>query len=348
MNVSNLPRSFAAYSKKTEERIASSSGGLFSLIASVVLNKHGVVYGVKMAEGCKSAVYAKIVAVEELAVLRGSKYIQATVGDTFKKVKEDLDSGIFVLFSGTGCQVNGLKAYLLHEYENLICLDVVCHGVPSPELWRRYTDYCESRFQGKIKSVNFRCKDDSCKDFYIRKILGETQVYSGKNVDPYMLMFLRNYALRPSCYNCTAKSMKLADISLSDFWGIQYVAKEMYDDLGVSLCIIRSDKGLDLFDLIKDDLVVKEIPLQTALERCKAEHMSAERPKERGRFYSDMHDLSFENLSKKYATPDAMSLKARIGRIVRILKKRVCGEKYRNRGYGQYGISNIFDTREQV
>ena len=330
MNESDFPRSFAAYSNRTDERIASSSGGVFSLIAGAVLNRRGAVYGVRISDDCKKAVFTRIDAMEDLPLLRGSKYIQAAVGETFRKVKEDLDQGTLVLFSGTGCQINGLKAYLPREYDNLISLDVVCHGVPSPELWRTYVDYCEKKYGGTLKRVNFRCKDDSWRDYGIKKTHGETQVYSGKNADPYMLMFLRNYALRPSCYKCSAKSIKQADITLADFWGIQYVLKEMYDDLGVSLCIIRSEKGMDLFNTIQADLKVKEVPIHIALERCKGEHTSAKRPIEREAFYRDMHDLSFENLSKKYAAPDTVSLKARMGKIVRTIKKRI-GRKDRVR-----------------
>ena len=153
MNESDFPRSFAAYSNKTDERIASSSGGIFSLIAGAVLNRRGAVYGVRISDDCKKAVFTRIDAMEDLPLLRGSKYIQAAVGETFRKVKEDLDQGTLVLFSGTGCQINGLKAYLPREYDNLISLDVVCHGVPSPELWRTYVDYCEKKYGGTLKQV---------------------------------------------------------------------------------------------------------------------------------------------------------------------------------------------------
>ena len=129
---------YACYNTDKDVRLSSSSGAVFSSLAEYVLEQRGVIYGVAMAEDCYSAEFISVTSKEQLTKLRGSKYLQAKVGNTYRSVKEDLVAGKLVLFSGTGCQVNGLKKFLGNEYDNLICVDVICHGAPSPALWKKY------------------------------------------------------------------------------------------------------------------------------------------------------------------------------------------------------------------
>ena len=193
-------------------RKESSSGGIFSLIAF----RFDVVYGVAMSEDCYECGFIRVEG--DVATLRGSKYFQANVGDTFKEVKKDLMAEKRVLFSGTGCQINGLSSFLGKEYSNLFMVDVICHGVPSPKLWREYAKYQEKKY-GKIESVNFRCKDDSWRNFGMKEELkGEVdkrRLYISKDEDSFMRMFLRNHCLRPSCYDCQAK--KKQEIRCNDW-----------------------------------------------------------------------------------------------------------------------------------
>ena len=180
-------KTYAGIYNNNEIRENSSSGGIFSALA----DKFDVVYGVAMTNDCYGA---EIIRVEgDISPLRGSKYFQAKVGDTFKHVKKDLEEGRKVLFSGTGCQINGLSMFLGKEYPNLFLLDIICHGTPSPKLWRDYVAYQEKQ-HGKLESVNFRCKDDSWIDFGMK----ENQLYISKDTDSFMRMFLRNYCLRPA------------------------------------------------------------------------------------------------------------------------------------------------------
>ena len=143
MNKEHVRSAYAAISDNKEERAASSSGGVFSVLARVVLAEHGVVYGVAMSKDCKRAEFIRVTTEEGLERLRKSKYVQAYMGNAFQMVKKDLENGIHVLFSGTGCQVNGLRLFLdggvgnQQRYPNLVCVDVVCHGVPSPALWKK-------------------------------------------------------------------------------------------------------------------------------------------------------------------------------------------------------------------
>lgn len=186
---------------------------------------------------------------EIFLLLRGSKYLQAKVGESFKSVKKDLLNGKRVLFSGTGCQINGLSLFLGKEYPNLFLLDVICHGVPSPKLWKEYVEYQEKK-HGKVESVNFRCKDESWQNFGMK----ENYLYIPRIKDPFMTFFLSDLSLRPSCYACQAKNTRMSDMTIADFWGIEEIAPEMDDGKGTSLIITRTNKGQNLFNSIEMDL----------------------------------------------------------------------------------------------
>lgn len=287
---------YAAINKNNEIREKSSSGGVFSLLAQ----QFDVVYGVAMTDDCYGA---EVIRVEgDLSPLRGSKYLQAKVRDSFKRVKEDLLAGRKVLFSGTGCQINGLRMFLGKDYETLYCVDVICHGVPSLMLWREYAKYQERKY-GKLKSVNFRCKEDGGRDFGMKL----NQVYISKDKDSFMRMFLRDYSLRPSCYECHAKYYKRADLTIADFWGIENVVPEMNDGKGVSLVITRTEKGQALFDCAKIELEWKEVRYEDAVRYNPSEYRSVIRPVERNVFFTDLNQLSFEEMEKKYAADKKVS-----------------------------------------
>lgn len=281
---------YACYNKNKDVRLSSSSGAVFSSLAEYVLNREGIVYGVAMSEDCYSAEFIAVTDRSGLTKLRGSKYLQAKVGDTFKKVKIELQTGKLVLFTGTGCQVNGLKKFLGKDYDNLICMDVICHGAPSPALWKKYAEYQEKKNCGKLKGINFRCKDDSWTDFGMKEVLADIpqgkakQLYISKDIDPYMQMFLRDYCLRPSCYECAAKKEKMSDLTVADFWGIKEAAPEMNDGLGTSLVLIRTKKGQEIFNDISCEMKLKEVTYEAGVKGNPAEYKSCERPSRRDTF----------------------------------------------------------------
>jgi len=306
-------KTYAAY-YDNKIRMDSSSGGIFSLIAS----RFEVVYGVGMTEDCYGA---EIIRTEgDLAPLRGSKYFQAKVGDAFRQVRLDLNQGRQVLFSGTGCQINGLHMFLQKKYPNLFTIDVMCHGVPSPKLWRKYVIYQESRY-GKLKSVNFRCKDAGWQDFGMK----ENHLYISKDDDSFMRMFLRDYCLRPACYECHAKRYRTSDITIADFWGIDAVAPEMNDGLGTSLVITRTDKGQGFFDEIKTAMKWKEVSYKDGVRYNPSEYMSVARPKERGAFFRYMSCFSFEEMERAYAADMKASVPKEVARKARDFVKKIIG-----------------------
>ena len=305
-------KTYAAYYDNTV-RLDSSSGGIFSLIASYF----DIVYGVAMTEDCYSCEFVRVES--DISKLRGSKYFQANIGDTFKSVKNDLANGKRVLFSGTGCQINGLSLFLGEDYDNLFLLDIICHGTPSPKLWREYVLYQEKKY-GKLKNVNFRCKDVSWNDYGMK----EDQRYISKEKDAFMTFFLRNYCLRPSCYECHAKFYKKADMTIADFWGIDDVAPEMNDGKGISVVLCRTNKGQDFFENIKNQLVWKEVTYEEGVRKNLSEYSSVARPKERDTFFSDMNNKSFSALEKKYASETKLRV---VRKVLRKIKSKINGIK---------------------
>lgn len=282
-------KTYAAIYVNDEIRDISSSGGLFSALA----DQFDVVYGVAMTEDCYGAEMIRVQ--KNISTLRGSKYLQARIGDVFKQVKKDLEEQSKVIFTGTGCQINGLSLFLGKDYSNLFLLEIVCHGVPSPKLWKMYAEHQENKY-GKLESVNFRYKYGSSED-YCRK---DNEIYISKNTDSFMQMFLRDYCLRPACYECHAKYYKKADMTIADFWGIEKIVPDLNDGKGTSLIITRTPKGQALFDCIQNKLKWKEVTYSDGVKDNPSEYSSVVRPQQRDTFFKDLKRVSFSKLKTKY------------------------------------------------
>lgn len=303
-------KTYAAYCDN-DIREQSSSGGLFSVIAE----KFDVVYGVAMTSDCYGAEFIRVE--NDISPLRGSKYFQAKVGDTYKKVKQDLIDGKKVLFTGTGCQINGLSMYLGKQYDNLLLVDILCHGVPSRKLWKEYVK-CQEKKYGKLQNVNFRSKYESWEKYGML----ENDLYIPRKDDPYMKLFLWDFCLRPSCYECHARSLKKSDITIADFWGVDSVTAELNDHKGISLVIVRTDKGQCIFDNLKESLVWKAVNYQDAIKNNPVEYKSVEKPKYRTNFYSDLNNKGFEWTFNKYLKYMKDPLFVRLKHSIRSIVKK--------------------------
>ena len=282
---STTPIAYAAY-YDNDIRMESSSGGIFFVFARHIILNYGVVYGVALTDDCNGAEFRRIVDLEDISILFGSKYIQAKIGDTYNLVKRDLDDGLSVLFTGTVCQVNGLRSFLQKDYDNLFCVDVICHGVPSPLLWRRYVEKKQVEYNCKFKKVSFRCKDIDWENFGM-KFFSEDydDFFVPLDEDLYMQLFLKNYSLRPSCYECVVKKNKLSDLTIADFWGIDSLLPHMNDGKGVSLVLIRNSKGNKLFDEIKEIVENRQVLYEDAISANPSEYKSVKRPQKRDVFF---------------------------------------------------------------
>ena len=272
-----------------------SSGGVFYILAKQILDVGGAVYGVAMSSDKYNAEYVRIVDKHELEKLCGSKYMQADICNAFKEVQRDLSEGLYVLFSGTICQVNGLKSFLGKEYTNLFCVDVICHGVPSQKLWKKYLVNREQEI-GKCETLSFRSKDKGWYEYGIK----ENDIYTPQTDNSYMIFFIKNYCLRPSCYKCIAKRKKASDITIGDFWGIEKKPLEINDNRGLSVIILRTEKGKQFFSLIRENMILKELSFEEGIIDNPAENKSAIQPWQRKDFYKKMNSMSYDTLVQYY------------------------------------------------
>lgn len=329
--MSEIIRAYGCQAKDDKKRMNSSSGGIFSVFAEKIIKGEGVVYGTKMADDCKSACFIRVDKLDDICVLQGSKYLQSNVGDTFKNVKSDLESGIIVLFSGCPCQINGLKLFLGKEYENLICMDIICHGVPSPKLWRIYADSFEKKYNATLKGVNFRAKNKNWERFGLEQSTTEKNIYEDRTDNSYMQFFLKNYCLRLSCYDCKAKKSRASDITIGDFWGIDAVLPEMNDGKGSSLVIVRSAKGMELLENIAECIRMRECEYSAAIKKNSAELKSVAMPPQRDSILKDMNTMEFSELECKY-------LGSHMVRTLKKIKRKIYGGGVKQETDTKYGL----------
>ncbi len=253
---------YAVKNKNLEERKQSSSGGAFSVLANYVLDNNGIVYGCALNNDLLPE-HIAISDKQELHKLRGSKYVQSDTKNTYKEARKDLNNGQIVLYSGTPCQIAGLKAFLDKEYKNLITIDLVCHGVPSPKLFRKYLDWLEQKYKAKVIQYEFRNKEKNGWGLTSKIIFSNNKIkYINASIDPYYNAFLKSDTYREVCYSCKyANENRVSDITLADYWGIQDKNIEFYDENGVSAVIINTKRGMEIFEKVlpKCDYVVSKI-----------------------------------------------------------------------------------------
>lgn len=247
---------YAVKNKNTEIRLNSSSGGVFSLIAEKIIEEKGVVFGARYDDNW-NVVMDFAETLEDVKAFRNSKYVQCFVGDSYLHVEKFLKAGRKVLYSGTPCMIRALKLFLKRDYDNLLTVDIVCHGVPSPGVWQDYLKSVKEIIKvkypnkPKISSINFRDKTNGWSlfsfAFSITESIGEHNTFIERTTfydNPFMRAFWRDLILRPSCYYCPVRDCKSgADLTIGDFWSISLVDKQFDDDKGVGVLLVHTDKG---------------------------------------------------------------------------------------------------------
>lgn len=292
-------KAFAAINNNETIRMESSSGGVFTAIAEKIIKTGGKVFGARFSEDFKSVVHSWTDNMDGLKDFRGSKYLQSSVNESFKECERFLKAGEKVLFSGTPCQIQGLNKYLRKEYDNLLTIDFICHGIPSPLLWKKYVEYRETIAASKVVNFSFRHKMNGWKGYSLTFVFSNNNDYhKAFDKDPYMQMFLKDVCLRQSCYNCPAKGIyRVSDVTIADFWGIQSEHPDFDDDKGTSFVIVHNPKVIALFS---DGCKIKEIDLNSGLRHNPAMVKSCAKPKSRDTFFKDLQVLSFDKMIKKY------------------------------------------------
>ena len=291
------PEVYACYNKDEETRLKSSSGGIFSLLAENILNQQGVVFGAKFNENF-DVVHDYTETIEGLVSFRGSKYVQSRMGDCYQQAKRFLESGRYVLFSGTPCQIAGLKKFLTKDYSNLLAVDLICHGVPSPMVFQIYKEGLEKQYQSTINSFSFRNKEHGWEKFYNVVVVGTHCDSSPFHQNIYMKGFLCDLYLRPSCHKCAAKNFQSgSDITLADYWGVTKVHPTFDDDRGISAVIINSTLGSAIFDVIKSDLMVLKSQLSHIIKYNSPLIQSVEAHPKRCYFFENFEKIPFQELT---------------------------------------------------
>lgn len=298
---------YGAWLKNKNLRRKSTSGGAFSAFALEFLSKGNVVFGAGFDEN-RQVVHKRITKRSELEELRGSKYVQSYIGNTFSLVKTDLEAKKMVLFVGTPCQVDGLYSFLGKRYaDRLFTIDLVCHGVPSPLIYKQYLVYLNKQYDSTIQRVYFRDKTPGWYVFGMRVLFANGFEYKKSTYeDPYIRGFLRNLFLRPSCHNCQyANTQRIADITLADFWGYKSRNdKDFDDDKGISMIMLNNKNGENAFESVKSDLLYWERSLEEAVNGNPALSQAFPPAENRDQFWKDYQTLSFDDLVDKYMFPE--------------------------------------------
>lgn len=318
---------YAAKNLNETIRMNSSSGGIFTILAEQIINSEGVVFGACWDDEWNiKHDYAECI--DDLAKFRSSKYLQSVIGDTYIKAEQFLKAGRKVMFTGTPCQIAGLKHFLRKEYDNLLAVEVICHSVPSPGVWQRYlTTRLHTLKWNKsgIRNILFRDKKTGWKtySFVIEKKDGNSFTeLSNKNA--FMRGFLADLYTRPSCHACPAKQLRSgSDITLGDFWSIESLMPEIDDDKGVSAIIVNSDKGKQVLHNINVELY--EVSYNELTTRNPALVKSFPITPKRTEFFKE-DGFSFEEKVKRLAKKP-FSMKTLVYRIVRKIIPNMFVEK---------------------
>ena len=248
-----------AYAVRFEEYVgSSSSGGVFPALAGKMLEDGGHVFGAVMESDMKVG-HAEATCMDELESMRGSKYVQSDLYSVFEEIKDILQDGGKVIFTGTPCQVAGLNNYIGSPKEGLLTVDFACHGVPSPGLWKKYVKALEDRAGKRIVGVDFRDKSRSWRHYDLRlDYVDGTSEYIRRENDPYLSLFMQGLTLRPSCYDCRFKcGGSASDVTLSDLWNVAKVAPQLNDDKGVSGVFVNTEKGAGALETLSPAVMLK-------------------------------------------------------------------------------------------
>lgn len=300
-----FPIAYACYNKELETRLDSTSGGVFSALATYFIReKHAIVFGAAFDDNF-SVKHVKIDSVDLLNLLRGSKYPQSNVCEGFREAKQLLDSGRTVFFTGTPCQIAGLKKFLGKEYDNLYTMDFVCHGVGSDSIWRNYIN--EFKRTGKIKKIVFKAKTHGWKKWYFKVTFQDNNVWQRRGS---MTLFMRSYLsyanIRPSCYECHFKGLsRPSDFTISDCWGVAESNEAINDDRGLSALLLQNNRSVQIFEALKSDLKYLGYDAGELMEGNWTATKSVKPNSIRTAFFAAAFEKGTMNALKKFFSPTA-------------------------------------------
>lgn len=300
------PDVYYAWLKDNAVRRESTSGGAAFALACIIIGKGGHVWGAAYDDEM-SLCYQEANSLEELRKIQKSKYVQSYVGDCFKEIKRELECGDLVLFTGTGCHVKGLRAFLRKDYPNLYTMDLVCHGVPGQGIFKKYVVWLEDKYQDKLVDYipRYKSKDGQEMGYFTVAIfehLGEKKLELTNN--GYFVGFQHNIFLRSNCFQCSANGEKrYADFTVADFWGLGKVNPFPYNEertRGISMIALNSDKAKIIFEDMKPLLVFEKRSYEEASYSNTQYYKPANPSPNREAFRNEWKTLTWEQLTAKY------------------------------------------------
>lgn len=318
-------RTLAVKNNNDETRFKSSSGGAFSALAVRILEEGGVVFGARFNKEW-DVVHDHIESVGDLRLFQGSKYVQSVIGDTYALAEAFLKNERKVMFTGTSCQIAGLKKYLRKDYDNLLAIEVICHGVPSPMIWNDYLKYvcADKKVKGisslnDISGISFRSKLTGWKK-YSMVFTGNDGVTMAQTFDKNLFMkgFLNNLYLRPSCYDCPArKGRSGCDISLGDFWGVENSHPDFVDNMGVGLILVYKEK--EILQEMNTDCTMAESDYADAVRGNPCIEKSVAEPLGRKMFWDEYGTYGLDAVKRVISRNTPGILKRIVSKIKRVL-----------------------------
>lgn len=322
----SIKEAYACFALDENIRQSSSSGGVFTLLAQEIIRRKGVVFGAMFAEDF-SVIHSWTDTEDGIKQFQGSKYVQSCIDYTFSECKKFLEDDRWVLFTGTPCQIGGLVKFLDKKYEKLLCIDIICHGVPSPLLWQKYRLEMIKKYKSKIQRTSFRSKKYGWKMYSVLFTFENNTEYIQKlTKDSYMQLFLNDLCLRNSCYECNFKSIdRYSDITIADFWGIENVYPEMFDDKGTSFVICHTEKGKEFFNILQK-IERKAVNVNDGIKYNLAMVKSVIKPQLRNLFFSSIDNMPINKLKNKFIRKNYLSIFKRLVRkmvkLVRLFTNR--------------------------
>ena len=312
------PLIYALKHKSEEVIMSSSSGGAYTAISDYALNTSGNIYGVQFNKDF-TVHHVKASTKNGRDAFKGSKYVQSDLGDVLLEVKRDLVAGRTVLFTGTPCQTAGLSMFLESvDTTNLILNDIICHGTPSPLIWREYVKFIKRKYNSNLKAYTFRFKEKGWRGYNVKVVFEDGKIkLNSRDIKIYVKIFSSALALRPSCYYCKFANMnRPSDITIGDFWGIEKCMPEMDDNKGVSLVIVNTVKGEKVFEQIKASICFKQSNPADCLQYNLQQ--PTKQPLKRDQFWKDYQTKGFVYVSKKYIGYGSLGrIKSLVAKILR-------------------------------
>lgn len=312
---------FAIRNKDVNTLKSSSSGGIFLPVANEILNRGGVIYGAEYDENLV-VVHRAESTTDGIRKFCGSKYVQSDIRGIYQEIKSHLYAGHLVLFSGTPCQVEGLKQFLKKPYNNLITVDILCHGVPSPMIFADYVHFVRKKSLGRLSGIFMKDKTYGWGYQNLRLYYDNgTSEFNSVISNLWMKIFYDHVAQRPSCHKCRFKNIyRAGDISIGDFWGIEKSHPEFNSSLGTSLLLINTKNGAGLWENVKHQFDY----LESNIEECMQPVLqcSTPEPPDKIQFWKDYHETGFcHTVQKRYRISNFKIFERQLHQFLNIIRK---------------------------